>query len=161
MPRTAVVVIAACGIGCHSPASTDSPADVLLDQGAVDVVAHEVHSGFTAPDRFVVRNAWQWRDVWDRTHVPQSDVPQRPTIDFSSDMVVVAALGAQASSGYDVSIERVISRGGSLILEVLTRSPSSNCYVLAVITSPVVIVRLPAFPGRLEFTERHRVVDCE
>jgi hypothetical protein len=123
-------------------------------------VLHEGYTGFGEPARFVVRDAAEWAEVWRRAYVNRSEVPRRPEIDFKSEMVVVAAQGAQPSGGYDIEIERVAAGDGELKVYVLSTSPAPSCGVLTVITSPVVMVRVPRWED-VQFVEKSRIAPCE
>jgi hypothetical protein len=159
MLRRAVFLTAVCGLGCQSP--TDTPPAILLGPESLDPIARELLSGFTKPVRLVVRNADQWVAVWDQTYAGYSEAPAQPAVDFSSDMIVVVALGDGRSSSSNLSIERVVSRNDALVVDVVEVVPGPNCLVLGVTTTPVVMVRVPAFPGRVVFKERRRILTCD
>ncbi len=163
MPKLAAVLFALGGIataGCQSTSSPDHTS-TLIENEIVAPLAHEVYTGFSEPARFVVRDARQWTEVWARTFMGMSEVPQRPAIDFSREMVLVAAQGGQPSSGYDISIDRVATRDGTTAVDVTTTSPDARCVVLTVITAPVVLVRLPRSAGPVRFIEHPRVAPCD
>jgi hypothetical protein len=147
--------------GCQSASSPDPSRDALLDSRPVIPLVHEVYTGFGEPARFVVRDSERWAEVWSRTFAGRSEVPQRPAIDFSTEMVLVAAQGGQGSSGYDISIDRVASRAGSIVAHVTATSPDERCGVLAVITSPVMMVRIPVSRSRVHFIEHARIRSCD
>lgn len=63
--------------------------------------------------------------------------------------------------GYDISIDRVASQAGTILVEVTATSPDERCIVLAVITSPVMMVRVPASAGSVQFEERARIQSCD
>jgi hypothetical protein len=73
----------------------------------------------------------------------------------------VAAQGGQPSSGYDIAIERVAAGNGELKVYVLTTSPELSCGVLTVVTSPVVMVRVPRSQDDVQFIEKSRIVPCD
>jgi hypothetical protein len=163
MPRLAVLLIAVSGIGAAGCQSSSSPDDTgnLLDNGLVTPLVHEGYTGFGEPARLVVRDSEQWADVWARTFVARSEVPQRPAIDFSKEMVLVAAQGAQGSGGYDISIDRVAPRNGAIAVDITSTSPDQRCGTLAVITSPVMMVRIRQSTSHVQFIEHVRVMRCE
>ncbi len=163
MSRLAAALIAAAGmvaVGCQSTSSPNDPGSVF-DQDPVTPMVREVYTGFNEPARTVVRDSRRWAEVWARTFVGRAEVPPRPPIDFSREMVVVAAQGAQGSSGYDISIDRAASSDDGIAVYVTTTSPGERCVVLAVITSPVVIVRIPRSESDVRFIEDARVLPCD
>lgn len=163
MPRLAIVLIAVCGIGAAACQSASSPESTgtLIENEPVTPIVYEVYAGFSEPARLVVRDSGRWAEVWTRAFVARSEVPPRPAIDFSREIVLVAAQGAQGSSGYDISIDRVASRDGAIAVDVTTTSPGERCVVLAVITSPVMMVRIPRSGADVQFIELPRVLPCD
>jgi hypothetical protein len=123
-------------------------------------MVHEVYTGFSEPARMVVRNSRQLADVWANTFLARSEHPHIPRIDFFKETILVAAQGGRPSSGYDISIDRVSSKDGVILVDVTTSGPDRGCPVLAVITSPVVMVRIPRTEARVEFVEHTRSVPC-
>src|SRR5712671_3246759 len=60
-------------------------------------------SGITDPLRMVIRDRDAWREMWKRVHHGQfPELPSLPEIDFSREMIVVAALGGRPTSGYGI-----------------------------------------------------------
>lgn len=164
MLRTTVLLVAVLGMGaagCQSTSSPDSTGDPLADSRAITPIVHEVYTSLGEAARFVVRDPERWAEVWNRTFAGRSEIPQRPAIDFSTEMVLVAAQGAQGSSGYDISIDRVVSQDGAIAADVTATSPDERCGVLTVITSPVTMVSTPASDGPIQFIEHRRTVHCE
>jgi hypothetical protein len=159
MLRRAIFLSVVCGTGCQSP--TDPAPLIRLGPESLDPIAQEWFSGFTERARWVVRDVGQWVMVWDQTYAGYSEPPPQPAVDFSSDMILVAALGDGRSSSSTLSIERVVSRDAALVVDVVERVPGPDCFVLAVITNPVVMVRVPAFSGRVVFKERRQVLTCD
>ncbi len=116
------------------------------------------------PFRVVVRDRNTWLDVWKRIYqvVPSNGpYPELPEIDFSREMVVVAAMGQQPTSGYAIIIDAAYEREDRL--EVVVKSVINlKCgAVLTVVTSPIDIVRLPKIEGPVVFREIEVVPDCK
>lgn len=82
-------------------------------------------------------------------------------MDFSREMIIVAALGARPSSGYDISIDRAAVANAAVVVEVTSTTPGADCVLLAVITTPVVMARVPASYGPIRFIEQERTRQCE
>jgi len=118
------------------------------------------YSGLDKPDRIVIRDPVTWQMVWKKVWFGDSEVPPLPAVDFSSEMILVAALGARSTGGYGILIDRAneVANGG---ISVTIRSTSPlNCVVTEAFTQPVDIARLP-IRGRVEFTERSEVHQCQ
>jgi hypothetical protein len=117
-----------------------------------------------APFRVVVRDRDAWLDVWKRIYrvVPSNGpYPELPEIDFSREMVVVAAMGQQPSTGYAIIIDGAYERDDRL--EVVVKSiVNVNCgAVLPMLISPIDIVRLPKIERPVVFREIEVVPDCK
>jgi len=151
----AAIALAGCDSGSYSGLD-----DLVFDDDPATPVVHEFYSGFSDPARLVVRDRQLWAFVWARAFAGRSPEPPRPSLDFSREMVIVAAQGGQPSSGYDISIGQVSRENGSLVVDVTSTSPAHECVVLTVITSPVMMVRVPVRES-VRFIEHDRTRSCE
>jgi hypothetical protein len=118
--------------------------------------------------RVVVRDRDAWLDVWKRIHRfdpnrgPYPEPPPLPEIDFSREMLIVAAMGARPTSGYAIIIEGAYAYDRNYRLEVVVRSVENrNCGAFQVMTAPVDIVRLPKTERAVVFREVEVVPDCK
>jgi len=116
----------------------------------------------TAPDSLRVNGltrrqaAAAWLDVWNRIHsrdprLGPSPVPPLPEIDFSREIVVVAAMGSRPTAGYFISIDGAHERDN--LLEVVVRSVETRCGGFTILTAPLAIVRLPKTERSVVFRE--------
>lgn len=158
LPAIAVTALAVAGCGSASSPGLD---DLVFDDTGVIPIVHEFSSGYSDPSRQVVRNQRDWAFAWSRAFAGRSPAPPRPRVDFSREMVIVAAQGARPSSGYDISVDRVAEVDGSIEVEVTSTTPAADCFLLAVITAPVAMVRVPASTSRVRFVERDRTLNCD
>ena len=118
-------------------------------------------SGLDRPARVVVRDAATWQAIWDRIYLRQSPVPPLPAVDFSRDMIVVVALGAQPTGGYGILItgaSEATANGVAVIVD--SSSPASSCVVTDALTQPVDIARMPLRDGEVSFVERSHTTNC-
>jgi hypothetical protein len=109
-------------------------------------------SGYDLPQRFVVRDSATMAFVWETIFTGVSPRPDMPTIDFSRYMVLVAALGARSTSGYDILLDSAASTADGLVVTVRIVSPG-NRNVLQVITRPVDVGVVPRLPGPVAFND--------
>lgn len=86
--------------------------------------------------------------------------PPVPAVDFGRNVVIVASMGAQGSSGYAITVDEVQIAGGEARVSVTEESPASGCITLAEITDPVAVVIGPRFPGEPTFVERTSRHEC-
>ena len=113
--------------------------------------------------RVVVRDRDTWLDVWKRIYQfnpNHSRYPELPEIDFSREMVVVAAMGQKPTNGYSIIIDGAYERDDRL--EVVVKSVINlKCFGWAtIVTSPIDIVRLPKIEHPVVFREIEVVPDC-
>jgi hypothetical protein len=139
------------------PLSRDPSPVARLSSGHV---SFSVFSGFTDSTRFVVRDSDAWRGTWQTIHRPFLPPPPVPPIDFSREMVVVAALGARPSEGYEVVFENVREDTTGIEVAVRVSEPARGCPVAAVMTQPVDLARIPASARPVRFRQRNVVVPC-
>ncbi len=70
-------------------------------------------SGFTSPQRIVVRTQQEWATTWATIWSRQTPVPALPVVDFTSEVVVVAASGYQSNGGVRIAIPNAaLDQGG-------------------------------------------------
>jgi PrcB C-terminal len=119
--------------------------------------------------RLVVRDREAWVDVWKRIHAVDpyrrqyAEPPLLPEIDFSREMVVVAAMGQRPSSAYAIVIDSAYAYERNYRLEIVVRSVENRkrCGAFTVMTAPVDIVRLPKTDRSVIFRETEVVPDCK
>jgi hypothetical protein len=144
--------------GSSSPAETPETGKVLKPEATL---LHQHYSGFGESQRLVVRDPGTWASVWARAYALQTPVPSLPEVDFSKEMVLVAALGGRPTGGYDIAIEGVLAEAEATRAFVTATAPGRNCVTTQALTQPVVAVRVSAAEGAVEFEERRRTHSCD
>jgi hypothetical protein len=96
--------------------------------------------------RLVIKNRDEFSNLWKQLTAPVPPgqwVPPLPEVDFSKEMVVVAAMGQRPSSGYWIIIDGACEVDGQV--EVFIRSVEDvSCGAhLGVVTYPADAVRIP------------------
>jgi ABC-type phosphate transport system substrate-binding protein len=149
--------LAACG---------GDPADPTVGREAQVLQAREVlsisdsWSGFQAPTRVVISNAQAWADAWATIHALYTVPPALPAVDFSTSVLILAAMGPQSSTGYSVAIQEVRVDDGALAVTVLERSPGASCVTGQAVTSPVHVVEVPRHATTASFTVNSVTYAC-
>jgi hypothetical protein len=150
--------LAAC-----SSSSTTGP-KVIYDGGGIEspgaVVLHTAYSGFSAPEHFTVRDSSHWANVWATAFAFQAPIPPLPAIDFTSEMVVGAALGVRPTGGYDVTIERVMVESDEATVIVAETVAGNGCGTTQAVTEPVMLVKVATIEGPVRFQQRTRTRTC-
>ena len=103
-------------------------------------------SGPAFRDNLVIRNEVTWEAVWLETHSGETPLPTLPTVNFTSEIVIVVSQGARSSGGFFTNITRIIIAGGFYVVYVDEIHPGPDCGVITVITYPHHIVKISGFP---------------
>ena len=111
--------------------------------------------------RLVIRDSDAWREIWKRIHEPISELPPLPAVDFSHEMIVVAAMGSRPSGGYAIIIDSARELENKLEIVVRSVSPGKGCITPTVITAPVDVVKVPITERQVVFRETEEVNECK
>ena len=166
-----IVLAGLVAAGCRKVTTEGTAPDaepVSLSQGSLPVTrlraepySFAYSSGFHDSALVVVRDAVEWRSAWTRVHDNHSEPPPLPAVDFSSEMVIVAALGTKASGGFSIYVDSAYQRDEGIEVVVRRASPGARCGVTAALTQPVDVARIPASADLVTFRVRSEVQDCE
>jgi protease stability complex PrcB-like protein len=119
------------------------------------------HSGIHAFRRQVIRDSATWQAVWSEIFSDTSPQPALPAVDFSTDMVLLAAEGDEATGGFGIFIDgAAVTLDGTLIVAVTTASPGPGCINPQQVTQPV-DVAVSAKAASVGFAERKGVFHCQ
>jgi hypothetical protein len=105
--------------------------------------------------RLVIKNRDELSDFWKRFTArmpPGNGIPPPPEIDFSKEMVVIAAMGARSSSGYWTIIDGACEVDGQVEVFV-TNVDGAACGQFPTETHPADAVRLPQTDLPIVFRE--------
>ena len=122
--------------------------------------AFTTYSGLNDSVRAVVRDSTAWNELWRTINRPFYPPPPLPRVDFEHDMVVIAALGARPTAGYDIVIEGALQDSAAVEIALRTLSPAPGCPVSAAMTQPVDLATIPASPRAVRFREKSVIVPC-
>jgi len=160
-PWPSIALLALLIVGaCSPPTSPPMTTPLSLTRFRAEAVAYLWSSGYDQPATFVVRDRATWETTWNQIHRGHSPIPPLPAVDFSVDMIAVAALGGQPTSGYDLVLSNASETGGTVTVEATTRTPAPGCAILPVVTSPVDLARLPRRDGPVLFRLIPNIPSC-
>lgn len=118
------------------------------------------NSGLPDSARLVVRTPAEWTSLWSRIVANYGPKPAVPDVDFTKEMLLVAAMGTRATGGFSIEIEAVDRDSTSITASVRTRSPGKTCGTTSALTAPVAIVRIPRSTLPVQFVEERIVTNC-
>ena len=116
--------------------------------------------GPAEPARQAIRDEGSWTKFWlelTSVRVPPDDPP---AVDFTSQMVLVAAMGRRSTAGYRISIEGVYESEGRLFVDVVEVAPGVGCMLAQMVTAPVTAALIRAHDGPVQFMERRQREAC-
>jgi len=147
--------------GCV-PTDTAAPAPTVLPVTRLRAEPYPLtyNSGIGDSVRVVVDDAAEWSQVWTAIWRNHSPAPAPPQIDFTSGMVVVAAMGTRNSGGYAIYVDSAYQHSDRIEVVIRTVSPGSRCGTTAALTEPVDAARIPASTLPVRFRERGTVHEC-
>ncbi len=164
MSRIALGVTAAAAAALASCESTHARLPVRSappEPVAATLLAFGPASGYPEPTRLVVRNDAEWVVAWERLTAAIVPRPERPAVDFSEHMLLVATMGARASGGYAVSIPSArMEEEGTLVADVVETSPGAGCLTTAAVTHPAAVARVAHYDGPVAFAVQQAVRAC-
>lgn len=153
-------------VACNSSEGPTTPSQALALSGdllpgtQVDTVLVHFNSGIGESAREVIRTQEEWAQLWERAHGNVSPAPERPAVDLSEHILVVAAMGSRPTGGYAIAVDAVSRDGDDLFVRVEERSPASGCIVTQAVTSPLMVVRVPDAGGQVAFVEERVTFTC-
>jgi hypothetical protein len=117
-------------------------------------------AGISQRARLVIRDRTEFNELWNKIMINTSDKPPLPEVDFSREMLIVAAMGFLPGA-YEIIIDSACEVGNQL--EVLVRSTKflpCGAYV-GLWPETVDIVRVPKTNLPVVFRETGVTVDCD
>src|SRR3954468_2011565 len=101
------------------------------------------YSGIRDSQRVVIRDSTAWHRYWADIHRPFIPAPAPPPVDFTREVVLLAAMGTRPSGGFVIRIDSATVGAARLLVQVTQIVPGKGCVVPTVITQPVDMVRVP------------------
>ena len=156
-----LLLLAACSTAPTGlPGSPGSSNQVGLTRFRSDSFAFALLSGFATPETMVIRTEAGWADAWSRINARVVPQPPRPSVDFTRDVVLLAAQGNQATGGYNILLDSAEEAGGGITVKVTETSPGPGCIVTQMLTQPVDIARLPRVETPVTFVVTPHATVC-
>jgi hypothetical protein len=112
------------------------------------------------PGLWAVRTDYEWRWWWKLLHANQHPLPAVPPLEWTTEMVLVLALGFRRTSGYAVVIDRLVAGDDVLEVHARERRPGPTCVVGEAHTFPCQVVATAARDGELRLILRIETIDC-
>lgn len=143
-----------------SRAMPESVTGVAIRRDDNSATVFQGSSGIAEAERLLIRNEADWQSAWKRLVANVSPQPSPPAIDFSHDMVLLAALGARPTTGYGIHIAHVGRTAGVTYVEVRTERPGKRCRPAQRTVTPADVAVVPQLNEPVTFVEVDSVVAC-
>jgi hypothetical protein len=108
---------------------------------------------------FKIGTEAEWEDFWIRNKAGR--IPNPPSVDFSSDMVIAVVDQTEPTGGYDVSITGIEAGPDALIVLATKAVPGPDCIVTDALTQPFHVVRTAKSDLEPQLDLREETVSCE
>lgn len=96
-----------------------------------------------AREFLVIRDIEDFRLVYQQVHRHAMPQPSPPAVDFGRELVLMAFMGEQPSTGYRIGFDPVVRTQGRVArVEIVEHKPSAGAIHSTVITSPYAMARL-------------------
>jgi hypothetical protein len=160
MGRVKVLVFTVLLASCNSPTEPSGNEPLTLTRLRADASPYSYNSALVQSQRLVIRDQAAWQQAWTTMWVITNRPPALPTIDFSREMVIVAALGERPTGGYGIFLDGATESATGVTINVRTVSPGNGCAVTLALTRPVDIARVTRRDGNVSFAELSSVQHC-
>ena len=166
MRLTTVASLAALAVlgACHkssAPPLVAPAAELQVAVRAVEpsaILLSDNSRAFADSARRVIRDTVEWKQIWTQATRLQPTPPARPVIDFSKEVVILAAAG-QLRPGDAIHVD---SMGYSRKLAVIVIRTTTGCQNIPATVYPFELAKVPRFDGDPAFREQKaKAPDCQ
>lgn len=156
-----LAVLSACHKSKAPPPLVAPAAELQVAVRAVEpsaVLLSDNARVFADSIRKVIRDTIEWKQIWTQATRLQPNPPARPTIDFSKEVVILAAAG-QLRPGDVIHVD---SMGYSRRLAVIVVRTTTGCQNIPATAYPFELARVPRFEGDPAFREQKaKAPECQ
>lgn len=133
---------------------------ILLPQDSARHLTRSYSEGPAEQMNAVLRTAAEWDSVWDLAQRSQAQPSAlaAPAVDFTQEMVLLAAAGRSATPGWSIRIDTVVTRTDTL--RVIIHAVAPRCLAGMTITYPWDAVRVARNDNVVQFIRRPVVDWC-
>ena len=163
LPVVALSLSSACATRpavISSPAIPDGAMSVPIRRDDKAVSLFQGNSGMMDSARLVLRNEEEWRRTWAQLAGHVSPAPEPPSVDFTNEMVMVAAMGSRPTAGYMIRIARVGRSSGVTYVDVVSDTPGMRCKEAQRVTAPADVVVVQRIDEPVAFVETQNIKAC-
>jgi hypothetical protein len=110
-------------------------------------------SGIQEPLQQLIKDPAHWEKVWSAHNAGRKSEQNRPEIDFTKEMVILATMGRKNTGGYSIEITKAEVSGDQLKVYVTRKTPRPGGMSLQALTAPFHMAAVPKTELKPEFVE--------
>jgi len=114
--------------------------------------------GVSQRAHFRIKSADEYETLWQ--FMFSGEGPPLPVVDFSEEEVLAVLNGSHSTTGFSVRVVSIEHRSGVRSIVIERTEPGAACAVASQITSPYIVVRVPASTLPIERIEQTIVNPC-
>jgi hypothetical protein len=124
-----------------------------------------IYGGPKQPSFQAIKTLEQWEAFWKLIEPQRFDAngnaifTPKPTIDFSRQTLLVAAIGERGSNS-SVSIESVVESTSNLLVTIRNTTPGSNCLLTLAVERPMSLAMIPKTSKQVDFKVKKETRNC-
>lgn len=171
MQKNAIIILVACVglilIGAYllyQPAKAPEAQNAMPAAATVEEVPFSVLATGTAAATPTTRkniritSTDELASVWTAVHGKKATPPK---VDFSKDEVYAVYDGAHQTTGYSVSVSKIVETNGTRVVSIVHAAPDASCAPKKAATSPFQFVTVPVSGAALTHTDENATVSCK
>ena len=105
------------------------------------ILEEKNHASFinTKPSILVFTDLYEYEIFYKTIHIDRGPVHAPPEVDFTENMVIFLSYGEKRTSGFSIEIRKLYTRGSTIVIRAVLRSPPDGSFLAQVITHPYVL----------------------
>jgi len=163
MNRCSLLLLMLVACGPESRSSETGADNAVTDAGSqptVSVLGVSQQAGWEEAVDVIIANEASWAAAWTYQHDGITPSPQRPSVNFEAERVLMIAAGVRPSGGFALELTDHAIVGDTLTIDILLSTPGAECGVATALTSPALALRIPIRPETVVVRRTERAVDC-
>jgi len=117
-------------------------------------------SGYEDSAYWVINDAEQWADVWNKHVGILFPEPSLPDVDFSRSTIIAVFMGRCLTTGYGIEVKEIVDTGLSVVVRVEKTHPGEGCVVGEMLTYPYHIVMVDKIGKYIVFSTVTSAKQC-
>jgi len=117
------------------------------------IILQELMSNFIESQYTLVESKEALVSIFETINSTREPGMEIPSIDFSTESILLLAMGQKNTGGYSISVDRIVNEGDDWVVYVKNSAPGPTDFVTDVITTPCILVSIPKTSSNIVFKE--------